>query len=244
MQIHSAISAMHYAPMRAVAAQSAPVPAPGDDQAGAEATAAEAEPGPAATKDGRPVSKASESAAADQQLTEDEQAQVDLLEKRDVEVRAHEQAHMAAGGQYVTGGPSYSYQLGPDGKRYAIGGEVGIDTAMSSGDPAANIEKARTLQRAALAPAEPSSQDTRVAAAARAMEIKAQQQLSELQQAQSQSMDSGLREGAGSESSDGDQVLQAGADEGGRGTSAQARLEQRIQSLFATPSEPRLYQVA
>ena len=37
-------------------------------------------------------------------LTEDQQSEVDRLEKRDREVRAHEQAHVGAGGQYVRGG--------------------------------------------------------------------------------------------------------------------------------------------
>lgn len=115
-------------------------------------------------------------------VSPEEQRFIQKLRQRDLEVRAHEQAHLAAGGQYVTGGPSYDYQTGPDGRQYAIGGEVNIDTSPVPGDPEATADKARTLLRAALAPAEPSGQDQRVAAAARSMEIEASAETLELQQ--------------------------------------------------------------
>ncbi|QIK39064.1 hypothetical protein GWK36_02060 [Caldichromatium japonicum] len=114
-------------------------------------------------------------------LSRDDQRLIEQLKQRDAEVRAHEQAHIAAGGAYITSGPSYSYQTGPDGRRYAIGGEVGIDTSMNPDDPEGNLAKARAIIRAAMAPAEPSGQDVRVAAAARAMEMRAQQDLRERQ---------------------------------------------------------------
>ena len=87
------------------------------------------------------------------------------LSQRDNEVRAHEQAHSSVGGQYA-GSAQYSYQRGPDGVNYAVGGEVPIDVGAISGDPRATLEKMQLVQRAALAPAEPSSQDRRVAALA------------------------------------------------------------------------------
>ena len=112
-----------------------------------------------------------------------DQAKIDQvlsqLKARDQEVRAHEQAHMAAAGGYATG-MSFSYQTGPDGNRYAIGGEVGIDTSPIANDPQATIIKAQIIQRAAMAPAEPSSQDYRVAGAAAQMMVQAQQALAEL----------------------------------------------------------------
>ena len=49
-------------------------------------------------------------------LSEEDQKEVKELTKRDQQVRAHEQAHIAAGGQYVKGGATYQYQKGPDGK--------------------------------------------------------------------------------------------------------------------------------
>ncbi len=111
------------------------------------------------------------------ELTEEEQEQVESLEERDREVRQHEQAHLSAAGSYAIGGPTYEYQQGPDGKRYAIGGEVQIDTSPVEGDPAATIQKMQTVRAAALAPAEPSGQDRAVAAAAAAEIQKAQAEL-------------------------------------------------------------------
>lgn len=119
---------------------------------------------------------------ADQELTEEEAKAVYELEQRDAEVRRHEAAHKAAAGQFATGGPTFSYQTGPDGKQYAVGGEVKIDTSKISGNPEATIRKAQTIARAALAPAEPSSQDRKVAAEARKMEREAQQELARQRQ--------------------------------------------------------------
>jgi hypothetical protein len=110
-------------------------------------------------------------------LSDEERQQVDKLKKRDTEVKSHEAAHVAAGGAYVRGGASYEYQTGPDGKKYAIGGEVSIDTSPISGNPQATISKMETVKRAALAPAQPSGQDMAVAAAAASAEVKAQQEL-------------------------------------------------------------------
>lgn len=98
--------------------------------------------------------------------------QIDQLEQRDREVRTHEQAHVAAGGGYITHGARYEYQEGPDGKRYAVGGEVGIDTSAES-DPEQTVRKMRTVRAAALAPAEPSGQDRAVAATASQREAEA-----------------------------------------------------------------------
>lgn len=95
------------------------------------------------------------------------------LQARDQEVRAHEAAHLAAAGPYASGGMRLSYQEGPDGKRYAIGGSVSIDTSAVAGDPQATLEKARIIRRAALAPAQPSGQDHSVAAQASQMETQA-----------------------------------------------------------------------
>lgn len=93
-----------------------------------------------------------------------EQRVIDQLKSRDREVRAHEQAHAAVGGS-LAGSPSYEYQTGPDGKKYAVGGEVSIDVSKTN-DPETTIRKMQTVRAAALAPAEPSSQDRKVAAEA------------------------------------------------------------------------------
>ncbi len=114
---------------------------------------------------------------ADGELTDAEKDVIDKLRARDVEVRRHEEAHARVGGQYA-GQPSYTYQTGPDGNRYAIGGEVPIDVAPVPDDPEATIEKMRVVKAAALAPAEPSGADRRVAALADAQRLQAQADLS------------------------------------------------------------------
>ena len=113
-------------------------------------------------------------------LTVEEQQQVLKLQARDTEVRGHEAAHQAAGGG-LTGGASFTYQQGPDGKQYAIGGEVSISTKGGS-TPQEAIANARQVLAAAMAPGNPSGQDFAVASSARMMEIKAQQQLAKQRQ--------------------------------------------------------------
>jgi hypothetical protein len=95
---------------------------------------------------------------------------------RDKEVRAHERAHDSAGGSY-TGSPSYVLQRGPDGKSYAIGGEVSVDMASIPGDPKATIQKMQRVRAAALAPASPSVQDQKVAASAQRIIAQMQMQV-------------------------------------------------------------------
>jgi hypothetical protein len=82
-------------------------------------------------------------------------------------------AHVAAGGRYITSGANFSYKRGPDGQRYAVAGEVGIDTSPIPGDPEATLRKMRQVKAAALAPANPSSQDLRVASKATSSASKA-----------------------------------------------------------------------
>lgn len=100
------------------------------------------------------------------ELTQDEQTEVAKLKARDTEVKAHEQAHIAAGGQYVRGGASFEYKTGPDGEKYAVGGEVSIDVSKVSDNPEATITKMQVVIRSAMAPANPSAQDRSVASSA------------------------------------------------------------------------------
>ncbi len=115
------------------------------------------------------------------ELTDEEKREVSELKQRDREVRAHEQAHVAAAGGLVQRGASFEYKTGPDGQRYAVSGEVAIDTSEVEGDPQATLRKAERIRRAALAPADPSSQDYRVASEASAMAAKARQDISQEQ---------------------------------------------------------------
>jgi hypothetical protein len=104
-------------------------------------------------------------------------AEIEELKRQDREVRAHEQAHVMAGGSLVRGAANFSYKSGPDGILYAVGGEVSIDSAPVDGDPQATIRKMEQVQKAALAPAQPSGQDRAVAAAAMNTEMDARRQL-------------------------------------------------------------------
>jgi len=109
-------------------------------------------------------------------LGAEQKKEVETLKKRDQEVKAHEQAHMAAGSGVVIGGANYEYQRGPDGKMYTVGGEVQIDTSREN-DPAQTISKMQQVKRAALAPAQPSAQDRSVAAQAAQVEADARSEL-------------------------------------------------------------------
>jgi hypothetical protein len=100
----------------------------------------------------------------DQEQSEQELAIIRDLSARDREVRAHEQAHASVGGQYA-GAASFTYQRGPNGVSYAVGGEVPI-SAPSGGDAQSRLQAAEQIKRAALAPANPSAQDRQVAAQA------------------------------------------------------------------------------
>lgn len=115
---------------------------------------------------------------AQSQLSTEALDQIRQLKARDTEVRQHEQAHLAASGGLATSGASYTYQKGPDGVNYAIGGEVNIDVSPGR-TPEDSIARAKTIQAAALAPADPSGADRAVAAQAQQMEQEARNQLAE-----------------------------------------------------------------
>jgi hypothetical protein len=112
--------------------------------------------------------------AGGRELDEAQQRELDELRKRDLHVRAHEAAHQAAGGE-LTGPASFTYRVGPDGRSYAVGGEVPI-AARQGRTPDETIAIARKVRAAALAPSDPSSADLAAAAMATQVELRAQQQ--------------------------------------------------------------------
>ncbi|WP_417360826.1 putative metalloprotease CJM1_0395 family protein [Gallaecimonas pentaromativorans] len=116
-------------------------------------------------------------------LNETDQAELDSLKARDQEVRSHEQAHQSAAGSYSKG-MHLSFEKGADGRRYAVDGEVQIDTSKVAGDPQATLTKAQTILKAALAPAQPSGQDKQVASEARQMITEARAAILAQQQEQ------------------------------------------------------------
>jgi hypothetical protein len=144
-----------------------------------EASAQSSEPRDKEQSTARADAEAEDQSPRDTQQLLQEQLEIADLVSRDREVRAHEQAHASIGGAHA-GAPTYTFKRGPDGKSYAVGGEVSIDTSPVPGDPEATLRKMELVQRAALAPAEPSAQDLRVAAEAAAQATQARGELGEL----------------------------------------------------------------
>ncbi len=91
-------------------------------------------------------------------LSTAEQAMVERLRQRDAQVRQEEEAHAAVAGD-LAGPIEYVYQRGPDGRQYAVGGSVGVQAIVSSGDPAELRRIGAKLAAAATAPTSPSAQD-------------------------------------------------------------------------------------
>lgn len=165
-------------------------------------------------------------------LTAEEQKVVQKLKARDREVRAHEQAHAAVGGAHA-GAPSFSYQRGPDGQSYAIGGEVSIDVSAVPNDPEATIRKMQLVRRAALAPAQPSGADRRIAQQASAKEAQARAELLQQQREEASAEDAEKAESSNSSGS----VSQTATAESPSQPPAVDKVNQAYTDLLS-PSEP------
>jgi hypothetical protein len=109
------------------------------------------------------------------QLTADQKAEVAKLAARDRDVRAHEVAHLAAAGSMASG-VEYTYELGPDGRLYAVSGEVKVTIPIGL-TPEQKLVEARRLHAAAEAPNDPSGQDITAVAQASKMETDALQEI-------------------------------------------------------------------
>lgn len=128
--------------------------------------------------------ESSQGAPSRKQQAAEEQQELEItrdLAQRDREVRNHERIHASIGGQYASA-PSFTYERGPDGRLYAVEGEVRIDTSSVPNDPRATLEKAEIIQRAALSVAEPSAADRAAAADARAMAAEARAEILQAEQ--------------------------------------------------------------
>ena len=165
---------------------------------------------------------------------EQELQQIKELKARDTEVRTHEQAHAAVGGQYA-GSPSYEYQRGPDGTNYAVGGEVPIDVGVINGDPHATIDKMQTVRAAALAPAEPSGADRAIAADATQKIAAAQAELASADDEDSSEDKS--RVSASFSNSESSEVKTAKSEEQSRDVEVEARAG-RIASFYQLATSP------
>jgi hypothetical protein len=103
------------------------------------------------------------------ELSPEAAAIVVALQARDTDVRAQEVAHLVAAGGLADGVPTFLYQQGPDGRNYAVGGRMAIDTSPVAGNPRATLVKAEQIEAAALLSMDPSSQNENVAGLAQSM---------------------------------------------------------------------------
>lgn len=109
-------------------------------------------------------------------LSDEEQVQISQLKARDTKVRQHELAHLSASAGLNVSGASFTYQKGPNGVNYAVGGDVKIDTSPGR-TPEETLARAETIVDAALAPVDPSPVDRSVAAMAQNMAQQAKIEL-------------------------------------------------------------------
>lgn len=79
--------------------------------------------------------------------------------KADADIKSHEQVHASIGP--TTSPISYNYQQGPDGKMYAVGGHVKLDTSIPD-DPKAAAFKLDQIKRAASGPMDSSGADNTI----------------------------------------------------------------------------------
>jgi len=167
------------APVDTNTVEAAPTPeegAPSETESDAKTAAGSA----ASSSSAQPAvgrgAEASNGDSGNAESSDAERQEIAEMKRRDREVRTHEQAHKASGGAY-TGSIRLSYQMGPDGKRYAVEGSVPIDVSPVPGDPAATLRKMEVVHRAANAPASPSSADRAVAAQAQRATQQARAQM-------------------------------------------------------------------
>ena len=136
-------------------------------------------------------------AGTNQELTPQEQQQLAELKQTDAQVKAHEHAHKSTAAGLTTSGPNYEYETGPDGKKYAVAGDVNVSYQKSS-DPEVNLKNAQQLKAAALAPADPSSQDRKVAMQADREIAQARQEIMEEQNQTEEEEETSATSAAGS----------------------------------------------
>lgn len=90
----------------------------------------------------------------------DYQRVLNKFKNKDSEVKTHEQTH--ASGATTTSTINYNYQVGPDGKLYAIGGSVRFDTSIPK-DPQSAKVKMDQLQSASSSVSSLSGADASIA---------------------------------------------------------------------------------
>ena len=110
---------------------------------------------------------------AGQQAKQNNQQKQDLINRNYNEIYAHEQAHKSAGGALAG---NIVIEKNADG--IPVGGHVPIKMpALDHNNPQKTIDEANIVIRSAMAPGNPSPQDYKVAAQARAIKAQAQSML-------------------------------------------------------------------
>ena len=110
---------------------------------------------------------------AGQQAKQNNQQKQDLINRNYNEIYAHEQAHKSAGGALAG---NIVIEKNADG--IPVGGHVPIKMpALDPNNPQKTIDEANIVIRSAMAPGDPSPQDYKVAAQARAIKAQAQSML-------------------------------------------------------------------
>lgn len=94
---------------------------------------------------------------------QDYQRVLDKFKNLDAQIKGHEQLHASLGD--TKGAISYNYQTGPDGKLYATGGSVRMDTSIPQDEEAA-LAKLDKLANAVSAPSGLSNADAAISRAA------------------------------------------------------------------------------
>lgn len=93
----------------------------------------------------------------------DFQRVLEKFKNTDAKIRSHEQIHASIG--HTTTPISYTYQEGPDGKMYAVGGHVRLDTSIPD-DPKAAQFKLDQIRKSASAPVDSSGADSMISSQA------------------------------------------------------------------------------
>lgn len=97
-----------------------------------------------------------------------------LLKQGEQQVERHVAAHTAVSRQYASA-PTYTYSQTVDGSRYIVSGDVSFDISAVQNKPEQTLSKAQLIQRAALAPVDPTPSD--ISASQRAQQLANQARL-------------------------------------------------------------------
>jgi hypothetical protein len=109
------------------------------------------------------------------ELSAEELQKLRELERKDQQVRTRDMAFLAAAGG-AAGSVALEYETGPDGRRYAVGADIKLDTSAGA-TPEQTLAKARALRAATMSARSDSSADASAAAKAVRMEAEARAEI-------------------------------------------------------------------